>query len=127
MNQITALFAFQNHSQPRGSSGFSPIFSRGHGNQGRGKVSNNQGRVYSFCGSSQRRGSGGRSSRFSQSNNRISCQICGRLGHSTLDCFNRMSYNFQGRHPPSQLSGMVASQNQFAAFHSFPVANFGHN
>lgn len=28
-----------------------------------------------------------------------------------LDCYNRMNYNFQGRHPPPQLAAMVATQN----------------
>lgn len=40
-----------------------------------------------------------------------SCQICLRRGHTALDCFNRMNYNFQGCHPPHQLAAMVASQN----------------
>lgn len=29
----------------------------------------------------------------------------------TLDCYNRMDYHFQGRHPPPQLTAMVATQN----------------
>lgn len=43
--------------------------------------------------------------------NRIPCQICHRLGHTALNRFNRMNYNYQGRHPPAQLAVMVASQN----------------
>jgi len=28
-----------------------------------------------------------------------------------LDCFNRMNYSFQGRHPPTELAAMVAEAN----------------
>jgi hypothetical protein len=40
------------------------------------------------------------------------CQICGKLSHQALDCFHRMDHAFQGRHPPTQLSAMVATSNQ---------------
>jgi hypothetical protein len=36
------------------------------------------------------------------------CQICGKNGHQALDCFHRMDFAYQGRHPPSQLAAMVA-------------------
>lgn len=39
---------------------------------------------------------------------RPSCQICGKLNHSTLGCFHRMENSYQGRHPPAQLSDMTA-------------------
>jgi hypothetical protein len=39
---------------------------------------------------------------------RSPCQICGKLSHRALDCFHRMDYSFQGRHPPAQLAAMVA-------------------
>jgi transposase InsO family protein len=42
---------------------------------------------------------------------KIPCQICGKLNHLALDCFHRMDYSFQGRHPPSQLQAMVAHNN----------------
>ena len=29
------------------------------------------------------------------------CQICGKLSHKALDCFHRMDYAYQGRHPPT--------------------------
>jgi len=38
-------------------------------------------------------------------------QICRREGHQALDCFNRMNYSFQGRHPPIKLVTMVAEDN----------------
>jgi hypothetical protein len=43
---------------------------------------------------------------------RPACQICGKLSHEALDCFHRMDHAFQGRHPPAQLSAMVANSNQ---------------
>jgi hypothetical protein len=42
------------------------------------------------------------------------CQICGKLSHQALDCFHKMDHAFQGRHPPAQLSTMVATSNQTA-------------
>jgi hypothetical protein len=45
-------------------------------------------------------------------NPRVPCQICGRLNHSALDCFHRMNFSFQGRHPPSQLAAMTAHTHQ---------------
>jgi hypothetical protein len=39
------------------------------------------------------------------------CQICGKSNHQALDCYHRMDYSFQGRHPPSQLAAMVAHTN----------------
>lgn len=39
------------------------------------------------------------------------CQICGKLYHRALDCFHRMDHANQGRHPPAQLSAMVAHSN----------------
>ncbi|KAJ0044848.1 hypothetical protein Pint_04240 [Pistacia integerrima] len=79
--------------------------------------------------SSVSKGSGGSSSHFRQplphlpssspiptaaqsvSRSRSLCQICKREGHQALDCFNRMNYSFQGRHPPTDLSVMVAEAN----------------
>jgi hypothetical protein len=39
---------------------------------------------------------------------RVPCQICGKTSHQALDCFHRMDYAYQGRHPPSQLAAMAA-------------------
>lgn len=57
---------------------------------------------------------GGRSSTGSSSTHgppRLSCQICNKVGHSTVDCYHRMDFAYQGRHPPAQLTAMVASQS----------------
>jgi hypothetical protein len=43
--------------------------------------------------------------------NRVPCQICGKINHQALDCYHRMDYSFQGRHPPPQLAAMVAHTN----------------
>jgi len=45
------------------------------------------------------------------SRSRSLCQIWRREGHQALDCFNRMNYSFQGRHPPIKLVTMVAEAN----------------
>ena len=39
------------------------------------------------------------------------CQICGKPNHQALDCYHRMDYSYQGRHPPTQLAAMVAHTN----------------
>ena len=72
------------------------------------------------------KGSGGASSQFrqplphlprtssglsSENRSRSPCQICKREGHQALDCFNRMNYSFQGRHPPTELAAIVAESN----------------
>jgi hypothetical protein len=40
--------------------------------------------------------------------NRVACQICGKNNHQAFDCFHRMDFSFQGRHPPSELAAMVS-------------------
>lgn len=40
------------------------------------------------------------------------CQICGKSNHNALDCYNKMDYTYQGRHPPPQLAAMVAQVNE---------------
>jgi hypothetical protein len=42
---------------------------------------------------------------------RAPCQICGKPNHQALDCFHRMDYAYQGRHPPPQLAAMIAQNN----------------
>ncbi|KAF5455849.1 hypothetical protein F2P56_025384 [Juglans regia] len=36
------------------------------------------------------------------------CQICGKNNHQALDCYHRMDFSYQGRHPPAQLAAMAA-------------------
>jgi hypothetical protein len=40
--------------------------------------------------------------------NRTLCQICNKPNHQALDCYHRMDFSYQGRHPPSQLVAMAA-------------------
>ena len=40
------------------------------------------------------------------------CQICGKSGHSALDCYHRMDFTYQGKHPPAKLASMVANAAQ---------------
>ena len=37
------------------------------------------------------------------------CQICYKLGHTTIDCYQRMNYAYQGRHPPAKLTAMATA------------------
>ncbi|KAG6718543.1 hypothetical protein I3842_04G156000 [Carya illinoinensis] len=46
-----------------------------------------------------------------ENNQRVPCQICGKMGHQALDCYNRMNYSYQGRYPPAQLAAMAARMN----------------
>jgi hypothetical protein len=41
--------------------------------------------------------------------NRPICQICQKPGHLALDCYNRMNYSYQGRHPPAKLAAMASA------------------
>ena len=38
---------------------------------------------------------------------RPSCQICGKSGHQALDCYHRMNFAYQGKHPPTKLAWLV--------------------
>ncbi|KAJ4973358.1 hypothetical protein NE237_006532 [Protea cynaroides] len=37
------------------------------------------------------------------------CQICRRIAHLAINCYHRMDYAYQGRHPPEKLVAMVDS------------------
>jgi hypothetical protein len=50
-------------------------------------------------------------SSYSPNRPRVPCQIYGKLGHQALDCFHRMNYTYQGKHPPAQLAAMAAKTN----------------
>ncbi|GMY07326.1 Retrovirus-related Pol polyprotein from transposon TNT 1-94 [Fagus crenata] len=41
--------------------------------------------------------------------NRPTCQICYKQGHTALDCYNRMNFSFQGRHPPAKLAALASA------------------
>lgn len=44
-------------------------------------------------------------------NTRVICQICFKIGHTTLECYQRMNFAYQGREPPQNLSAMLPSAN----------------
>ena len=83
-----------------------------HNNRGRGRGNNVRG---------QGRGPGPFSSQFNHFSpqpqgpnaraERPICQICGKAGHLAIDCYHRMDYAYQGRHPPTKLVAMVISSN----------------
>lgn len=79
----------------RGQSGYSDRGRGRNSNRGRGSFSQTQ---QNFSQSQQ-----------NIQSSRPSCQICSRSGHSALDCYHRIDYSYQGRHPPSQLAIMAAS------------------
>uniref|UniRef100_A0A2N9J418 Integrase catalytic domain-containing protein n=1 Tax=Fagus sylvatica TaxID=28930 RepID=A0A2N9J418_FAGSY len=37
------------------------------------------------------------------------CQICYKPGHTALDCYQRMNFSYQGRHPPAKLAAMATA------------------
>ena len=39
------------------------------------------------------------------------CQICYKMGRTALDCYHRMDFAFQGKHPPTKLAAMAFSSN----------------
>lgn len=59
------------------------------------------------------RGSGSQTYQPHQNNQftRPCSQICNRIGHTTLDCYHRMDYSFQGKNPPEKLVVMATSYN----------------
>ena len=52
---------------------------------------------------------------------RPTCQICGKNGHSTLNCYHRMDFAYQGRHAPAKLASMVDNAAQVQASNSWPT------
>jgi hypothetical protein len=37
------------------------------------------------------------------------CQICYKPGHTAIDCYQRMNFAYQGRHPPAKLAAMATA------------------
>jgi transposase InsO family protein len=106
-----------------------PSFSPFNGNRGRGRNQNssNRGRGNGRFQSYNTRGGSpgnfnngdvfsnfGQNPQNSQSwnpspNSRPTCQICHKLGHTAIDCYQRMNYAYQGRHPPAKLAAMATA------------------
>ena len=82
-------------------------------NRGRGRNNNYRGRGRGFSPNhfsqySPNQESGPRTER-------PTCQICGKAGHIAIDCYHRMDYAYQGKHPPTKLAAMVTSSNSMIA------------
>uniref|UniRef100_A0A2N9GPV4 Retrotransposon Copia-like N-terminal domain-containing protein n=1 Tax=Fagus sylvatica TaxID=28930 RepID=A0A2N9GPV4_FAGSY len=106
-----AMAANKSSSSTSNNSSTAPFNTQFHVHRGRGGGRNNRGGGRSFY-------SGGRgnfnSSQNPQSwnpnpNSRPTCQICYKPGHTALDCYQRMNYAFQGRHPPAKLAAMATA------------------
>uniref|UniRef100_A0A2N9E2R4 Integrase catalytic domain-containing protein n=1 Tax=Fagus sylvatica TaxID=28930 RepID=A0A2N9E2R4_FAGSY len=98
---------------------FSPQWNKGRGSRsqnycgrGRGNYSSSRGGFQQFHQNMQPN---------SQAQSRPTCQICSKLGHVALDCFHRMNFAYQGRHPPAKLAA-IASTNMSNAI-SAPASN----
>lgn len=103
----TALFA----SRPRGNFNRGRGFSRGGlsrgGVVGRGGSFLGPRSFGSASGGTPRSPRGGSSAGYVRSQ----CQICERMGHTAIDCFNRMNMSYEGRVPTKRLSAMVAGSS----------------
>ena len=77
-------------------------------NRGRGRNQSYRGRGRGFSPNNFSQGSGPRTER-------PTCQICGKAGHIALDCYHRMDYAYQGKHPPTKLAAMATSSNSMMA------------
>ncbi|KAM1339684.1 hypothetical protein ACFX2H_038177 [Malus domestica] len=86
--------------------------SRGNGRGGfasnRGAASNINQRGSFPCNNSQRNPTV-IGERCNSSGERITCQICGKPGHRTLDCYQRMNGAYKGRIPTKRLTAMASS------------------
>ena len=46
---------------------------------------------------------------------RPTCQICYKMGHTAIDCYHRMNFTYQGRHPTSKLVAMASSTHNLSS------------
>uniref|UniRef100_A0A2N9H033 CCHC-type domain-containing protein n=1 Tax=Fagus sylvatica TaxID=28930 RepID=A0A2N9H033_FAGSY len=88
--------------------------------RGRGRNNSQRGRGGRFHNSNQYQHTQNQFPQSSQGNSqfpqkpegsRPQCQICGKLGHQALDCYHRMDFAYQGRHPPAKLAAMASTSN----------------
>ena len=96
-------------------------FSGHHGGRGHNQSFSNRGRGNGGHGRSQHyNGWGNSNSNFSPNSpssqswntnqgSRPTCQICYKLGHTAIDCYQCMNYAFQGRHPSAKLAAMATA------------------
>uniref|UniRef100_A0A2N9J0P4 Cysteine-rich receptor-like protein kinase 10 n=1 Tax=Fagus sylvatica TaxID=28930 RepID=A0A2N9J0P4_FAGSY len=113
-----AMAASKNFTSPSNAQ-----FSVHHGGRGRNQTFSHRGRGNGGHGRSQYyngRGNPNSNSNFSPNSpnsqswntnqgSRPTCQICHKLGHTAIDCYQRMNYAFQGRHPLAKLAAMATA------------------
>jgi hypothetical protein len=111
-----AMAASKNFNSPSNAQ-----FNGHHGGRGRNQNFSHRGRGNGGHGRSQHyNGRGNSNSNFSPNSpssqswntnqgSRPTCQICYKLGHTAIDCYQRMNYAFQGRHPPAKLAAMATA------------------
>ncbi|KAK0596968.1 hypothetical protein LWI29_020579 [Acer saccharum] len=88
---------------------------RGRGSNGGGSFPSNI-RVSSSSASNNMGATNSRNSSGSFSNgNRLQCQICNRMGHSAIDCYNHMNHAYEGRIPTQRLSAMISTSAPFGS------------
>uniref|UniRef100_A0A2N9EEY0 Integrase catalytic domain-containing protein n=1 Tax=Fagus sylvatica TaxID=28930 RepID=A0A2N9EEY0_FAGSY len=53
----------------------------------------------------------GKNESFQGKNERPTCQICWKMGHYAIDCYNRMNFAYQGKNPTTKLAAMASASN----------------
>lgn len=106
--------AMAENLKSQGKGGWRQQRNCGHGHNSGGRSDNNRGRSRSDSSHgnafSQLNFNNFHQGQFyGQNSNKVHCQICHKYGHNALDCYNRMIYSFQGRHPPTKLAAMATS------------------
>jgi transposase InsO family protein len=119
MNAAMAMFASAAQHN-RNSNSQSSFYVNNSQGRGRGRNNSQRGRGGRFNHNnqySQPNASNQSHSQYSQhaqtkpDGSRPQCQICGKLGHQALDCYHRMDFAYQGRHPPAKLAAMASISN----------------
>uniref|UniRef100_A0A2N9FT93 Integrase catalytic domain-containing protein n=1 Tax=Fagus sylvatica TaxID=28930 RepID=A0A2N9FT93_FAGSY len=121
--QSMAMFASA-ASNNRSSNSQSSFYVHNHQSRGRGRNNASRGRGGRFNSNNQYNSEQYNQKysppTFNQNNSqsaqkpkgsRPQCQICGKLGHQALDCYHRMDFAYQGRHPPAKLAAMASTSN----------------
>lgn len=94
----------RNQNRGRGGGRFQSYnrggFNKGNSNQGHYNSVPNTGNFNNYNSNPQS---------FSNPSSRPTCQICYKSGHTAIDCYQRMNYVYQGRHPLAKLAAMTTT------------------